>query len=90
MTGGSGTTTHDGWFPAAKSLLLTDRRGREYRLTGRARTSFPLHAWPDIVFFNALTVWTDQDGNAAVGEAMDFYTVCDLTDQQPKRGMGPW
>lgn len=90
MTGGSGTTTHDGWYPATKSLVLTDRRGKEWRLEGRARTSFPLQAWPDIVFFNALMDWTEAGGRTAVGEVMDFYAVCDLTDHQAKRGMGPW
>jgi hypothetical protein len=90
LTGGSGTTTSDGWYPAVKDLVLTDRRGTEWRLRGQARTSFPLQAWPDIVFFNALMDWTGQDGRTGVGECMDFYSVCDLTDQQAKRGMGPW
>ena len=57
---------------------------------GVGRTTFPLQAWPDIVFFNALMDWTDGEGRRAVGEVMDFYGVADLTDLQAKRGMGPW
>lgn len=90
LTGGTGSTSHDGWYPAGKDLTLTDIRGKEWRLRGTGRTTFPLQAWPDIVFFNALMDWTDQDGNTGVGETMDFYAVADLTDEQAKRGMGPW
>jgi hypothetical protein len=90
MTGGHGTTTHDGWYPATKDLTLTDVRGTEWLLRGVGRTTFPLQAWPDIVFFNALMDWTTGDGRQAVGEVMDFYGVADLTDLQAKRGMGPW
>jgi hypothetical protein len=90
MTAGHGTTTHDGWYPATKDLALTDVRGRQWQLRGVGRTTFPLQAWPDIVFFNALMDWTDGEGSQAVGEVMDFYAVADLTDQQAKRGMGPW
>jgi hypothetical protein len=90
MRAGSGTTEHDGWYPSVKDITLTDVRGKEYRLRGTGRTTFPLHAWPNIMFFNALMDWTDQDGNTAVGETMDFYGIADLTDQQAKRGMGPW
>ncbi len=67
----------------------TDVRGKEWRLHGVGRTTFPLQAWPDIVFFNALMEWTDQDGRTGPGEVMDFYGIADLSDLQAKRGMGP-
>ncbi|MGQ0844729.1 MAG: DUF7064 domain-containing protein [Sporichthyaceae bacterium] len=90
LTGGTGSTSHDGWYPAGKDLTLTDGRGRQWNLRGVGRTAFPLQAWPDIVFFQALMDWTVDGGRAGAGETMDFYAVADLTDEQAKRGQGPW
>lgn len=90
LTGGQGTTTQDGWYPAAKDFTVTDIRGKAWTLHGSGRTTFPLQAWPDIIFFQALMDWTDQDGRTGAGETMDFYAIADLTDQQAVRGMGPW
>jgi hypothetical protein len=90
LRSGSGKTVLSGWYPEEKLLDLVDVRGRTWSLRGQALTSFPLAAWPDIMFFDGLLEWEDQDGRRGLGETMDFLAVASLTDEQARRGQGPW
>lgn len=76
--------------PRCVPASAVDGLARLWTFTGRAVNSFPLQAWPDIVFFDALMRWDDGTGQVGYGETMDFFAVCDLTDEQAARGPGPW
>ena len=70
---------------------MTDRRDRTWSLRGQALTAFPWLAWPNVIGFNALMRWEDQDGRRAMGETQDFYGLQALTALGgPRRKTGPW
>ena len=52
-----------------------------WNLRGTALTSFPWQAWPNVVGFNALMRWEDQEGRTGMGETQDFLGLETLTAQ---------
>jgi hypothetical protein len=81
LKAGTGKTTRNGWFPEEKVLEVTDSRDKTHTFRGEATTSFPWHAWPNVVGFNALMKWTDGEGRTGWGETQDFLgmgTLCEL------------
>lgn len=84
LKAGHGTTVRKGWFPEEKVVEVTDKRDKTFSFRGKALTSFPWHAWPNVTGFNALMRWEDQDGRQGMGETQDFLglqTVCALNQQ---------
>lgn len=81
LAAGSGKTLRRNWFPEETVVDVTDRAGRQWTFRGQAQTSFPWHAWPNVVGFNSLMRWEDRNGRAGRGEIMDFLgmeTLCSL------------
>jgi len=81
LTGGGGVTERTGFYPEHVSLQLTDVKGREWELDGRALTTFPWQAWPGTVGHNCLLRWTirgDVSASDGYGEAMDFIGLREL------------
>ena len=80
LKAGTGTTErrHE-YFPEAKRLEVVDARDRSWVFQGKALTAFPWQAWPNVVGFNALMQWEDQDGREGLGETQDFFGVQSLT-----------
>ena len=73
LQAGTGETVRKtSWYPEEKSLEVTDRTGRTFRFKGEALTSFPWEAWPNVVGFNALMRWEDENGGTGTGETQDF------------------
>ena len=75
----SGKTVRNGWYPEEKILEVTDKRDRTWSLRGQALTAFPWQAWPNVVGFNALMRWEDQEGRTGMGETQDFLGLETLT-----------
>lgn len=80
LKAGTGTTErrHE-YFPEAKRLEVVDACDRSWVFQGKALTAFPWQAWPNVVGFNALMQWEDQDGREGLGETQDFFGVQSLT-----------
>jgi len=65
--------------PSHAVIEVTDKRDRSWSLRGQALTAFPWQAWPNVVGFNALLRWEDQDGRTGMGETQDFLGLETLT-----------
>ena len=79
LKAGTGKTVRNGWYPEEKVLEVTDKRDRTWNFRGTALTAFPWQAWPNVVGFNALMRWEDQEGRTGMGETQDFLgleTLC--------------
>jgi hypothetical protein len=79
LKAGAGKTVRTGWYPEEKVLEVTDRRDRTWNFRGQALTAFPWQAWPNVVGFNALMRWEDQNGRTGMGETQDFLGLETLT-----------
>jgi hypothetical protein len=73
LKAGHGKTVRRGYFPEEKLLELTDQHDRHWSLRGVALTAFPWQSHPNVVGFNALMRWVDQDGHTGLGETQDFF-----------------
>lgn len=72
LSAGHGRTVRRGFFPEEKHLEVTDERGKVWTFDGVACTGYPWQSHPNVVGFNALMNWTDQDGRTGKGETQDF------------------
>jgi hypothetical protein len=80
LKAGHGKTIRRGFFPEVKELELCDRLDRRWTLRGEALTAFPWQSHPNVVGFNALMHWVDQDGHEGLGETQDFYGLQTLNE----------
>jgi hypothetical protein len=78
LKAGAGRTNrvHDRYAEETE-ITLTDSRDREWRLQGRALTTFPWFPWPNMVGFNVLAEW-ECAGRTGYGEIQDFFELPQL------------
>ena len=65
-------------FAETVELTLTDREGREWKLSASGLTRFPWQCWANMIAFNVLGRW-EMNGLVGYGEIQDFFELPQLT-----------